>query len=111
MSFVPKSLRLYRHKPFRTNCLLDVRTGRPESFRTIDPQRASRLSQVRLETLERPEVADRLGMVSCGQSKPARDGRIKTSHFEAGTGLGNDFRMMDPGKMSASVLPKSGIVP
>jgi hypothetical protein len=28
-----------------------------------------------------------------------------------GNGSGNDCRIMDPGKMSASVLPKSGIVP
>ncbi len=83
MNSVPNTLRLYRRKPFGTYYVLDVRTGRPESLRTKDPKRAQRLLQARLETLERPEAAYRLGMAYLQTADPDAETRTWSHLIDA----------------------------
>ncbi len=75
MNVVANLLRLYRRQPFGTYYLLDVRTGRPESLRTKDRRRAERLFQARLESLERPEAAYKLGMAYLQTADPEAETR------------------------------------
>lgn len=75
MNTVPNAFRLYRRQPYGTFYILDVRTGRPESLRTKDPKRAQRLFEARLETLERPEAAYRLGMAYLQTADPDAETR------------------------------------
>lgn len=75
MNVVANLLRLYRRQPFGTYYVLDVRTGRPESLRTKDVRRAQRLFQARLEALERPEAAYKLGMAYLQTADPGAETR------------------------------------
>lgn len=75
MNTVPNVFRLYCRQPYGTFYILDVRTGKPESLRTKDPKKAQRLFEARLETLERPEAAYRLGMAYLQTADPDAETR------------------------------------
>jgi len=86
MNTVPNVLRLYRRQPYGTFYILDVRTGRPESLRTKDPKRARRLLEARLESLERPEAAYRLGMAYLQTADPDAETRTWAHLIDAFAG-------------------------